>query len=88
VLQIGGDLDLGQEPLGADDGGKLRLEHFDGDLPVVLQVMCEVHRRHAARPQLSLDAVPIGERGGETVGNVAHRRAFIRAWSSTSQCSA
>ena len=50
MLEIGGDLDLGQEALGADDGGELGAEHLDRDVAVVAQVVGEVDRRHAAAP--------------------------------------
>ena len=35
VLQVGGGLDLAQEPLGADHRGELRPQHLDRDLAVV-----------------------------------------------------
>ena len=34
MLQVGGDLDLAQEALGAERGGQLGAEHLDGDLAV------------------------------------------------------
>ena len=48
VLQVGGRLDLAEEPVGADDRGQLRPQDLDRDLAVVLEVLGEVHRRHAA----------------------------------------
>ena len=45
------------------DGGELRAQHLDGDLAVVLQVLGEVHRGHAALAQLALDAVAVGQSG-------------------------
>jgi hypothetical protein len=74
VLQVGGGLDLGEEPLGADHGGQLGPEHLDRDLAVVLQVVGEVHRGHATRAQLAVEAVAVGEGGGERGGYVAHAR--------------
>ena len=68
MLQVGGGLDLGEEPLGAEDGGELGVQHLERDLAVVLEVVGEVHRRHAARAELALDAVAVGERGGERQG--------------------
>ena len=66
MLQIRRGLDLGQKPLGADDGGELGAQDLDRDLAVVLQILGEVHRGHAARAELPLDAVAVGEGGGET----------------------
>jgi hypothetical protein len=85
VLQGGGGLDLHHEPLGAQHGGQLGLEDLEGDLAVVPEVLGEVHRRHAALAQLALDAVALGEGGGETgERRVAHRSP---RGSSTSQAS-
>ena len=72
VLEIGGDLDLFEEAVGADDGGELGAEHLEGDLAVVLQVVGQVNGRHAAVAEFALDAVAVGEGRGET-GVVGHR---------------
>ncbi len=61
MLQVGGDLDLGQESLGAEHRGQLRPQHLDRDLAVVLQVLGEIDRGHAALAQLPLDAVAVGQ---------------------------
>ena len=55
VLQVGGELDLGQEPLGADDRGELGPQHLERHLAVVPEVVGEVDRRHAARADLALE---------------------------------
>ena len=57
MLQIRGRLDLCEEALGADDRSQLRLEDLEGDLPLVLQVIREIDRRHPAFAQFALDAV-------------------------------
>ena len=67
MLEIGGELDLGQEPLGADDGGEPRRQDLEGDLAVVPQILGEVHGRHPARADLTFDPVPVGERKLEPV---------------------
>ena len=54
------------------------------DLAVVLQVLGEVDRGHAALAQLALDAVAVGE-GRRKPRWVGHRCSF--AWSSANQCS-
>ena len=53
--------DLAQEPLGAEHGGELGAQHLDRDLAVVPQVAGEVDGRHAASPELALEAIPILE---------------------------
>ena len=65
MLQVRGGLDLDQEPLGADDGGQFGLQDLERDLAVVLQVLGQVHRGHAALAELALDAVAAGQGGGE-----------------------
>ena len=67
VLQRRDGLDLTQEALGADDGGQLGAEDLDGDLAVVLEVLGEVDRGHAALAQLALEAVAVGEGGTQGV---------------------
>ena len=57
MLEVGGGLDLGKEPLSTDDCGQLRLEHLECDLPLVLEIVSQVHRSHPALTDLTLDAV-------------------------------
>jgi hypothetical protein len=71
VLEIGGDLDLFGEAVGADDGGELGAEHLEGDLAVVLQVVGQVNGCHAAVAEFALDTVAVGEGRSET-GGVGH----------------
>ena len=70
VLQVGGDADLGQEAFGAEDGGELGAEDLEGHLAVVLEVVGEVDRRHAALAELALDAVAVGDQGLQPVNGV------------------
>ena len=55
--QVGGGLDLGEEPLGTDDGSQLRLEDLERDLALVLEVVRQVDCGHTALAQLTLDGV-------------------------------
>ncbi len=79
VLEVGGGLDLREEAFGADDGGEFGAEDLDGDGAIVLQVVRQVHRGHAALAKLALDPVAVGEAGGEcggwgrVVGHWGHR---------------
>jgi hypothetical protein len=43
----------------------------------VLQVLGEIDGRHSARAKLTLDAVSVGKRGGETCELVGHSTAKI-----------
>jgi hypothetical protein len=51
--------DLCQEAVATQSDGELRIEYLDGDVAVVPDVVRQIHRRHAALPQLALDAVAI-----------------------------
>ena len=57
VLEVGRDLDLGQEALGPYNRRQLWLQNLDSDLALVLQVLGQIHGRHPALAQLTLDAV-------------------------------
>jgi hypothetical protein len=61
VLQAGGELDLAQEPLGAEAGRHLGVEHLEGHRAVVPQVAGEVDRGHAPTPELTLERVALGQ---------------------------
>ena len=63
MLQPGGELDLAQEPLGAERCGQLRMEHLERDGAVVLEVLRQVYGRHAAPAELALEGVAVGEGG-------------------------
>ena len=74
VLQVGGGPDLGEKPLGADDGGELRFEDLDGDPAIVLEVL----GGHAAGAELALDAVAVGEGEAETIEGGGQGPAITR----------
>ncbi len=61
VLEVGGDPDFVQEPLGTDQGREFRAQHLERHLAVVLGVIGQVDGGHPALAQLSVDLVAIGE---------------------------
>ena len=71
VVEPGGDLDLGQEPLDAEDRAELGAEHLERDFAVVLEIGGEEDGGHAAGAELALDPVALLERGGQPT-EVAH----------------
>ncbi len=77
MLQVGGDADLAEEPFVAERLGQLRMNHLDGDLAIVLEVVGQPDRRHASAAKLSLYPVVAGKRGLEPGKNVGH--GMIRA---------
>ena len=76
MLQPGGDLDLAGEPLGAERGGQLGAQDLHRHLAVVLQVLGEVDRGHAALAELALDAVAVGEGRLQSGHRLGHRWAL------------
>src|SRR4051794_4176190 len=71
MVEPGGDLDLGEEPLDTEHGAELGAQDLERDLAVVLEVGGEEDGRHAAGAELAFDAVALLERGGEAT-EVAH----------------
>ena len=61
VLELGGDPDLAQEPLGTDGGRQFRLEHLDRDAALVLYVPGKVDDCHPAMAQLALYVIVPGK---------------------------
>ncbi len=61
MLQLGGEVDLALEPLGAERGGQLGVEHLERDSPVVPHVVRRIDSRHAAAPELALEDVAIAQ---------------------------
>ena len=86
MLQPRRGADLGEEAFATEGRTKIGMQHLDGDIALVPQIMREVHGGHAAGAEFALDAVAVGEGGGKPSGDVAHRFTFAR--SSVSQCSA
>ncbi len=73
VLQVGRELDLGQEPLGADHRRELGPQHLERHPPVVADVLGQVDGRHAAGADLALEAIAVRQ-GGSGAGRA------VRAW--------
>ena len=76
MVQVGGGRDLAQKTLGPEGEDQLGAEHLYGDLAIVLEVVREIDRGHAARAKLAVDAVAIGEgalKSGLEVGQVGRQ---------------
>ena len=80
VVEPGGDLDLGEEPLGAEDGAELGAQDLERDFAIVLEVGGEVDRGHAAGAELALDAVAFFQGVGEAGGVVQDGREDGECW--------
>src|SRR5690349_24347228 len=79
VLERRGRPDLYYEALGAEDSGKLRLEHLYGDLAFGAQVVSEIDGCHASLPELPLQPIMSGECSGKARWGGSHRRRMKRA---------
>jgi hypothetical protein len=75
MLEIGGNPDLAQEPLGPEHRAELRIEHLEGDRSLVPNVSREKHGCHAAATDLALDLVSVLKIGSE-VGQEIHARSY------------
>ena len=84
VSQVGCGLDLSQEPLGTDHRSQLGLQHLERDVPVVLQVLGEIDRRHATFTQLTLDGVAAFQGAVQASDGVGHQLP-IRSFNSSNQ---
>jgi hypothetical protein len=84
MLEMRRRANLGQEPRPPDDRGELGVQHLDGDVPIVPEVVSEVHGGHAARAQDPLDAVDVGEWRGEALQNSRHGAPRLLVWTGTS----
>lgn len=77
VLKLGGEPDLGQEPIPAQRSGQLGTEDLECDLTVVLEIVGEIHVRHPALAQFAVEAVAVLERGGEAGRDGSHEAHFF-----------
>ena len=70
--ETGGELDLAEEPVGADRGREVGTEDLEGDLAVVAEVLGQEHDGHAALAELALELVAAGESGFELLLQGVH----------------
>ncbi len=73
------NLDLAQKPLGAEGGSEIRPEDLHRHLAVVLEVLGEIHCRHAPSADFPLDGIAVGEGSFETDEGVVHFATTL-AW--------
>ena len=61
MLETGGDPDLALEPVGADGGCQLGVQHLERDRVPVHDVPRQHHARHAAAAEVAVERVAGGE---------------------------
>ena len=76
MLEPRGDVNLAQEALGAQAGGQLGAQHLEGDLPLMAEVVGEVHRGHAAPPELLQERVAVAQGVSKLRVDSGHRAAW------------
>ena len=57
VVESGGEADLSEEALRAEDGGQLGMEHLESDGPTVPEVLGQIDGGHTAVAELAFDRV-------------------------------
>ena len=77
MLQICRDLDVAQESFGAQHFAEPGLQHFDGDITIVLDVVREIQGGHAAGTEFALDAIAVGQGGSEALHHAHDANAGI-----------
>jgi hypothetical protein len=75
MAEVRGGFDFPEKSFGTQCGGELGTEDLNGHLAVVPYIFSEVDRRHAAGPNLTLDAVAVGEGRGEAGWDLVHEVA-------------
>jgi len=72
VLEPCGEADLSLEPVGSETGCEFRMQDFESDRPVVLEIMREEHRGHPAAPKLTPERVVACQAAFEESSKVWH----------------
>jgi hypothetical protein len=48
------------------------MQHFDRDISIMFDVVREIHGGHATGAEFALDAVAVGDGGGEACCDISH----------------
>ena len=72
VLQARGGLDLAQKAPTAERRAQVGVQHLDGHITIVLEIVREVHGGHATGAEFAVDAVAVGQRSGEALRRQTH----------------
>ena len=65
VLQLGRGANLAQKAFDAERFTEVGVQHFDGDVALVLEIVREVDGGHTSGTELALDAIAVGKRRRE-----------------------
>jgi hypothetical protein len=78
MLKASSEAYLPEKPLGAEGGGELGAEHFQGDGAVVLEIVRAVDDRHPTAAKRAVDAVAAAEGGRQVGDRVVQQRGPVR----------
>src|SRR6185436_6267727 len=81
MLQVGGCLDLLEEAAGTEQHREVGMHDLDRDLAVVPRVVRQEHGGHAARAELALQQVAVGEGRLQRLEGLVHLDEDTVKWS-------
>jgi hypothetical protein len=77
VLKPGGEPDLALEPIRAETGRELRVEHLEGYGSIMPEIVRQIDGRHPPAAKLALEAIPVGQPRLENFWWSEHRSAWM-----------
>jgi hypothetical protein len=78
MLELGGDVDLAEEPIGAERSGELGLEDLHRHLAAMLRVLGDVDGGHPAVPDFTFDGVAPRQRTLQAEQGIGHGEQLLR----------
>jgi len=85
VLEVGGDLDLLEEPFGPDQRGQLGGQDLERHPAVVPEVVRQIDRGHPTLAQFALDAVAVLDGLRQVGEGIGHRGSSPRVLQNASE---
>src|SRR5688572_10310887 len=65
MVESRGELDLSQKPVRAERSGQIGMQDLERHEALVLAILREIHSRHAAAAELTVDRVVVRDRGAQ-----------------------
>ena len=72
MLQARGGADLSQEPFAAERRAQVGVQHLNGHIAIVLEVVRELHGGHTAGTELAVDAIATAKDGAQSFHGFDH----------------
>ena len=77
MRELGGELDLAQEPRPADRLRKVGPHHLDRDVTIVFEIPRGIDSRHPAAAELAPNDIAAGQRAAQSSRCVVHELAIL-----------